>query len=318
MLCLSGLMTDASALHDDPESVANLYRAARRKPTLCLVGSAETATIHSVFGPDGNRIAEYDEATGALLRQYVWIGLRPIAVLEGTARTRFLTRVDYIGRPIYATNTSGVKQWTAKYLPFGGVQTTTGSPIALRFPGQWFQAETGLHQNWMRDYDPTTGRYIQADPLGLVDGASVYGYALGNPGRYTDPTGLSVSPLPTVPPLPGIDDGIICVGEMIGTCVLRARFYVKSEHIWEFARTICQYVCTNPDGSERIVEVIKMGNRSCPYLRRDRGEEGEVTEFFPPGVGAGIGLGLGLGLGLGRRPGGSGGSPVRPDRPMLN
>ena len=42
----------------------------------------------------------------------------------------------------------------------------------------------------MRDYDPTTGRYMQADPLGLVDGASVYGYALQNPGRYTDPRGL--------------------------------------------------------------------------------------------------------------------------------
>jgi hypothetical protein len=41
----------------------------------------------------------------------------------------------------------------------------------------------------MRDYDPTTGRYIQADPLGLVDGASVYGYALQNPGRYVDPRG---------------------------------------------------------------------------------------------------------------------------------
>jgi uncharacterized protein RhaS with RHS repeats len=41
----------------------------------------------------------------------------------------------------------------------------------------------------MRDYDPTTGRYLQADPLGLVAGASVYGYALQNPGRYTDPRG---------------------------------------------------------------------------------------------------------------------------------
>lgn len=41
----------------------------------------------------------------------------------------------------------------------------------------------------MRDYDPTTGRYIQADPLGLVDGASVFGYALQNPGRYVDPRG---------------------------------------------------------------------------------------------------------------------------------
>ena len=70
-----------------------------------------------------------------------------------------------------------------------GVRTSTGTPITLRFPGQWFQAESGLHQNWMRDYDPTTGRYLQADPLGLVDGASVYGYAGQNPGRYIDPTG---------------------------------------------------------------------------------------------------------------------------------
>ena len=41
----------------------------------------------------------------------------------------------------------------------------------------------------MRDYDPTLGRYLQADPLELVDGASVYGYALQNPRRYEDPTG---------------------------------------------------------------------------------------------------------------------------------
>jgi len=58
-------------------------------------------------------------------------------------------------------------------------------------PGQWFQSESGLHQNWMRDYDPTTGRYIQADPLGLVDGASVYTYASSNPMRYIDPKGLA-------------------------------------------------------------------------------------------------------------------------------
>ena len=42
----------------------------------------------------------------------------------------------------------------------------------------------------MRDYDPTTGRYIEADPLGLIDGASIFGYAKQNPGRWTDPRGL--------------------------------------------------------------------------------------------------------------------------------
>jgi RHS repeat-associated protein len=51
------------------------------------------------------------------------------------------------------------------------------------------QAESGLHQNWMRDYDPTTGRYLEPDPLGLVDSASVYGYARQNPGRWIDPRG---------------------------------------------------------------------------------------------------------------------------------
>ena len=98
-------------------------------------------------------------------------------------------RSDPIGRPVFATNNSGVKVWTAAYLPFGGVRVATGTPPTARFPGQWFQSETGLHQNWMRDYDPTTGRYMQADPLGLVDGASVYGYARQSPGRYVDPRG---------------------------------------------------------------------------------------------------------------------------------
>ncbi|MGH1454119.1 MAG: RHS repeat-associated core domain-containing protein [Paracoccaceae bacterium] len=55
-------------------------------------------------------------------------------------------------------------------------------------------ATSGVHQNWMRDYDPTTGRYIQADPPGLVDGASVYGYARQNSGRYVDPRGEQAAP----------------------------------------------------------------------------------------------------------------------------
>jgi RHS repeat-associated protein len=98
---------------------------------------------------------------------------------------------------------SGGKQSTGLFSdpphPFGGVHVTTGAPIDARFPGQWFQSESGLHQNWMRDYDPTTGRYLQADPLGLVDGASVYGYAGQNPGRWIDPRGEEYKPGKTPP-----------------------------------------------------------------------------------------------------------------------
>jgi RHS repeat-associated protein len=126
------------------------------------------------------------------LREYVWLGWaglgwEPVAVIEGGV-IHFI-RTDHIGRPVLATDSTGTVVWTASYDPFGTVQASTGTPTTIRFPGQWFQAESGLHQNWMRDYDPTTGRYIQADPLGLVDGASVYGYAGQNPGRYVDPRG---------------------------------------------------------------------------------------------------------------------------------
>jgi RHS repeat-associated protein len=110
-------------------------------------------------------------------------------------------RADHIGRPVFATNTAGVKVWTASYTPFGGVRTTTGTPITARFPGQWFQSESGLHQNWMRDYDPTTGRYLQADPLGLVDGASVYGHAGQSPMMNADPTGQCFGPAAALLPI---------------------------------------------------------------------------------------------------------------------
>jgi RHS repeat-associated protein len=59
----------------------------------------------------------------------------------------------------------------------------------LRFPGQYYMAETGLNYNWNRDYDSATGKYIQSDPIGLRSGVNSYVYADGNPIIYRDPTG---------------------------------------------------------------------------------------------------------------------------------
>lgn len=84
--------------------------------------------------------------------------------------------------------------WQASYLPFGEVDTITG-PAALdyRFPGQWFQLETGLAYNWHRHYDPTTGRFLQPDPLGMPDGPSRWAY-VGNSPLSVDPRGLQAGP----------------------------------------------------------------------------------------------------------------------------
>lgn len=68
-------------------------------------------------------------------------------------------------------------------------------PFALKnnltFPGQYFDIETGLHYNWHRYYDPQTGRYITADPIGLAGGLNLFLYAGGNPVNAVDPMGLT-------------------------------------------------------------------------------------------------------------------------------
>lgn len=61
-------------------------------------------------------------------------------------------------------------------------------------PGQYFDRETGMHYNYFRDYDPTTGRYIEADPIGLEGGMNIYAYGAENPLIQIDPLGLANGP----------------------------------------------------------------------------------------------------------------------------
>jgi len=65
----------------------------------------------------------------------------------------------------------------------------------LRFPGQYYDAESGLHQNWHRDYDPKLGRYLEADPIGFDGGdANLYAYVRNSPLALADPMGLLCCP----------------------------------------------------------------------------------------------------------------------------
>lgn len=165
------------------------YDYLSRLTTRTLPGSS--TTLHFVHDLDGNIIAEYD-AAGTVLHEYIWLEERPLAVVDhsGTSPVIYHVHADHLGRPVMMTDDAKTKVWEAIYLPFGGVHSLTG-PASLdhRFPGQWFQLESGLHYNWHRHYDPTTGRYLQPDPLCMPDGPNRWAYASNNPIEIVDPTG---------------------------------------------------------------------------------------------------------------------------------
>ncbi len=87
---------------------------------------------------------------------------------------------------------SGVVVWSATYDAFGKATVNPSSTLTnnLRLPGQYYDAETRLHYNWMRHYDPGTGRYVTSDPIGLEGGINMYAYVGENPLRWVDPYGL--------------------------------------------------------------------------------------------------------------------------------
>lgn len=103
---------------------------------------------------------------------------------------------DHLGTPQVLTDNTQQVVWKGEYDPFGKcTETVNLVEQNLRFPGQYFDQETGLHYNYKRTYDPKTGRYVESDPIGLVGGLSTYGYTHQNPIRYTDPTGEFVPAL---------------------------------------------------------------------------------------------------------------------------
>lgn len=121
---------------------------------------------------------------------------KPTGNAETVESQIYFTHSDHINTPTKLTNIAGVVVWQASYTPFGLGQVNEdadgdGNSVTfnIRFPGQYFDQETGLHYNWHRYYDPQVGRYLQPDIIGLGDGPSLYGYVLQNPINGIDPNG---------------------------------------------------------------------------------------------------------------------------------
>ena len=104
--------------------------------------------------------------------------------------TIYYVHSDHIKTPEVVTDKDKKIVWEGHRKPFGETEVTVSTITQpIRFPGQYYDQETGLSYNLMRDYDPKTGRYLEADPLGLASSMSIYGYAGQNPVMAYDPDG---------------------------------------------------------------------------------------------------------------------------------
>ncbi len=138
----------------------------------------------------------------------------------------FYVHPDHLGTPRVVTKPVDNKRvWEWESTPFGesaaneNPQNVTGAGLAaaqfrfnLRFPGQFLDVETGKHYNYFRDYDSSTGRYVESDPIGLAAGINTFGYVNARPNQWSDWFGLAPGlpikpPRPRPPPAPPVDGG---------------------------------------------------------------------------------------------------------------
>ncbi|WP_213159410.1 RNase A-like domain-containing protein [Pseudomonas carnis] len=120
---------------------------------------------------------------------------RPLALLEGfgpQATTPYHYQLDHLGTPQELTNPEGEIIWSAHYRAYGQIARLDVGNIdnPLRFQGQYFDQESGLHYNRHRYYNPDIGRYLTPDPVKLAGGINGYRY-VPNPTGWVDPLGLS-------------------------------------------------------------------------------------------------------------------------------
>ncbi len=136
-----------------------------------------------------------------------------IAPPSGNGRIYFYHN-DHLGTPLVLTDENATPVWRADYTPFGHA-TFNEDPDAnairvtnpVRFPGQYYDSETGLRYNYYRYYDPQLGRYVSPDPIGLAGGLNAYAYVGGNPIMFFDSLGL----------FPTCDSTIIGVFDVVST-----------------------------------------------------------------------------------------------------
>ncbi len=203
---------------------AYVYNAKNQRviKTVTQADGSQTTT-HFHYNALDQLIAETSN-NGAVFKEYLYAGGTRVAMVDyaqDNAGQLVFIHNDHLGTPKLMTDGDMRVVWQAQSLPFGETRASVADvKQSLRFPGQYKDEETGYHYNYHRDYDPTLGRYIQSDPIGLLGGVNTFGYVGGNPVTSFDPKGL-------VEWTGRVE--YINAGQVAGT--IRARFFLESEAV---------------------------------------------------------------------------------------
>jgi YD repeat-containing protein len=132
-------------------------RDAKKRSLVFRENLTPSGTTQYLYDPFGHVLMETDQ-NGVSLREYIWPDDMPIGIIDQvnmSSPVLYFVHADHLDRPIMVTNGAGASIWQAIWTPFGAAWSITGSlTYDARFPGQWFQIESGLHYNW----NPTTIR----------------------------------------------------------------------------------------------------------------------------------------------------------------
>jgi len=189
-------------VHDASNAIIASYRydPFGRRISKTLNNGSQSNTTYYFYSAEG-LIAEAD-SNGQLTKSYGYapgstfstnpLWMKVPASGTQTAATYYTYQNDHLGTPMKLLNQSGVTVWSATYDAFGRATVDAASTVTnnLRLPGQYYDAESGLHYNWNRYYEPSTGRYVTSDPIGLLGGINIYVYVRGNSIRWSDSMGL--------------------------------------------------------------------------------------------------------------------------------
>lgn len=156
-----------------------------------IIKTTADGTTIFIYDFDGNIIAE-SLSDGTLQNEYLYMNGTRIVRVRISDEELFFYGNDLLGTPIIITDDTSKAVWEAEYKPFGEAVIHSESTVSshFRFPGQYYDNETGFHYNYHRYYDPSTGRYLTPDPIGLEGGINRYAYVGNNVVNEMDLSGL--------------------------------------------------------------------------------------------------------------------------------